>query len=107
MPDSSMSERRRRRLRLPRRAKYPIWSVKTITAYALVLILLTATCVFLLGKRSIFRDTELTLAIVSAALFVFLAVGLHHGVRVRRKDLPAAQMPDMPTPDFEAPDLGG
>ena len=89
------------RLRIPKRVRYPVWSVKTITVTALFVVTVTALSVFLLGKRSIFVETELTLGIVAAALFVFLAVGLYHGVRVRRRDVPTF---DAPGVDFA--DLG-
>jgi hypothetical protein len=72
----------------PRRVRYPVWSVKTITALAILVIALTATSVFLIGKKTLFYETELTLAIVAAVLFVFLSVGLYRGVRVKRRDLP-------------------
>jgi hypothetical protein len=77
-------------LPIPRRVNYHVWSIRTITLVALAVVTVTAASVFLLGKGSLFRETELTLAIVAAALFVFLAVGLYRGVRVRRWDLPGA-----------------
>ena len=102
-----------RRLHFPKRVRYPVWSVKTITVTGLFVIAVTAASVFLLGKRSVFVETELTLAIVAAALFVFLAVGLYHGVRVRRKDLPGTDVQtfsadgmDWSLPDG-LPDIGG
>lgn len=78
--------------KFPRRVRYPVWSVKTITATTLFVVGVTAAPVFLAGKRSIFVETELTLAILAAALFAFLAVGLYRGVRVRRKDLPGTDV---------------
>ena len=78
--------------RIPNRVRYPVWSVKTVTITALCVIAVTAASVFLLGKRSIFVETEMTLGIVGAALFVFLAVGLYHGVRVKRWDLPGVDV---------------
>src|SRR5919112_759059 len=89
----------KRLLRLPRRPAYRVWSVKTITIVALVVISLTATSVALLGKRSIFRETELTLALIALALFVFLAVGLYRGVRVRKRDLPNVEVKDLSVSD--------
>ena len=74
--------------RVPRRVRYPVWSVKTITVLAILVIALTATSVFLIGKKPLFYETELTLAIVAAVLFAFLSVGLYRGVRVKRRDLP-------------------
>jgi hypothetical protein len=76
------------RIRIPHRVNYHVWSVKTITITALVVITVTALSVFLLGRGSLFRETELTLAIVAAGLFLFLTIGLHRGVRVKRWDLP-------------------
>ena len=87
--------------RLPKRVRYPVWSVKTITAVAVFVLGVTAASVFLLGKRSVFAETELTLAIAAAALFVFLTVGLYRGVRVKRKDLPG-----VPVEGLEFADIG-
>ncbi len=84
--------RRIARPKFPKRVRYPVWSVKTITVTALFVTAVTAASVFLSGKRSVFVETELTLAIVAAALFVFLAVGLYRGVRVRRRDLPGTDV---------------
>jgi hypothetical protein len=74
--------------RIPKRVRYPVWSVKTITLLAILVIGLTATSVFVIGKKPLFYETELTLAIVAGVLFLFLAVGLYRGVRVKRWDLP-------------------
>src|SRR5688572_20119222 len=82
-----------RRPRL-RRDSPRVWSIKTITVVAIFVVLLTAVSVFTLGKRSLFHETELTLAIIAAGLFVFLAVGLYRGVRVRRGDLPGTDVKD-------------
>jgi hypothetical protein len=71
----------------PKRVRYPVWSVKTITVIAILVIALTAASVFLIGKKPLFFETELTLAIIAAVLFVFLSVGLYRGVRVKRRDV--------------------
>ena len=78
--------------RLPKRVRYPVWSVKTITVLAILVIALTATSVFLIGKKPLFYKTELTLAIIAAVLFAFLTVGLYRGVRVKRWDLPGVDV---------------
>jgi hypothetical protein len=78
--------------RFPKRVRYPVWSVKTITVLCILVIAITATSVFLIGKKPLFYETELTLAIIAAVLFVFLAVGLYRGVRVRRRDLPGVDI---------------
>lgn len=75
-------------LRVPHRTHYRVWSMRTITLVAIAVVTVTAVSVFLLGKGSLFRETGLTLAIVAAGLFVFLAVGLYRGVRVERWELP-------------------
>src|SRR3954454_6841476 len=74
--------------RLPHRVNYHVWSMRTITLVALTVVVVTAISVFLLGKGSLFRETELTLGIIAAALFVFLTFGLHRGATVKRWDLP-------------------
>ena len=84
------------RPKIPKRKRYPVWSVKTITALAVFVLAVTAASVFLLGKRSIFYETELTLAIIAAALFLFLSVGLYHGVRVKRRDVPGVDTSGIP-----------
>jgi hypothetical protein len=98
--------------KLPRRARYRVWSVRTITALGLITAGLTAALVYGLGKRSIFVETELTLTIIAAALFVFLAASLYHGVRVRRRDIPG-EVTGVPiekaldAPDFVSPVIEG
>ena len=72
----------------PKRVRYPVWSVKTITIMGILVIALTAASVFLIGKKPLLYETELTLAIIAGVLFVFLTVGLYQGVRVKRWDLP-------------------
>jgi hypothetical protein len=89
-----------RPVKLRSRASRRVWSIKTITVVGLCVVALTATCVFLFGKRSIFRETELTLGLVSAGLFVFLAIGLYRGVRVKRRDLPAVDVPNVSVGDM-------
>jgi hypothetical protein len=74
--------------RFPKRVRYPVWSVKTITVVAILVFALTAVSVFLIGKKPLFYETELTLAIIAGVLFVFLTAGLYQGVRVKRWDLP-------------------
>ena len=75
----------------PKRVRYPVWSVKTITVVAILVIAVTAASVFLIGKKPLLYETELTLGIVAGVLFVFLAVGLYRGVRVKRWDLPGVE----------------
>ena len=84
-------------LHVPHRVDYHVWSMKTITLVAIAVIVVTAVSVFLLGKASLFHETELTLAIIATSLFVFLSIGLFRGVRVKAWDLPGA---DVKTPDF-------
>jgi hypothetical protein len=75
------------RLHIPHRTNYHVWSIRTITLVAIMVVSVTAISVFLLGKGSLFRETELTLAIIAAGLFVFLSIGLYRGVRVKQWDL--------------------
>jgi hypothetical protein len=90
-----MSDELKRR-RLWRRPTYRVWSIKTITIVALFVVVLTATSVFVFGKRSLFAETELTLVIIAAGLFLFLSVGLYRGIRVRRRDLPGIAASETP-----------
>jgi hypothetical protein len=73
---------------VPHRVNYHVWSMRTITLVATAVIVVTSLSVFLLGKGSLFRETELTLGIIAAALFAFLTFGLHRGATVKRWDLP-------------------
>lgn len=98
--------------KIPKRVRFPVWSVRTITLTALSVLAVTAIAVFALGTRSLFVETELTLAIVAAALFVFLSVGLYQGARVRRWDLPAVEAKGVSFDDIaqnlpDALDVGG
>jgi hypothetical protein len=89
-----------RRRRFPKLVRYPVWSIKTITITAIVVVSLTALLVFGLGKWSLFHETEVTLGVVAAALFAFLAVGLYRGARVRRWDLPGADVKNVSMDDL-------
>jgi hypothetical protein len=90
--------------------------MRTITLVATAVIVVTALSVFLLGKGSLFRETELTLGIIAAALFAFLTFGLHRGVAVKRWDLPGVDqhLVDIGNfadglsnaPDFDVVDVG-
>lgn len=66
-----------------------VWSIKTVTVVALIVAALSAGSIFFFGHRSIFAETELTLGAIAMALFLFLTIGLYHGVRVRRRDIPS------------------
>jgi hypothetical protein len=67
--------------------QYPVWSAKSIALLALLALILSALLVYGLGKKSLFVETELTLAVIAAGLFVFLTVGLYRGVRIRKEQL--------------------
>jgi hypothetical protein len=80
------------------RGHYPVWSVKSIAWLAILTIAVTATAVFLGGRRSLIVELEWTLGVVSAALFTLLAVGLYRGAKLRETEAPSA--------DVKAPDMG-
>ena len=75
-----------------RRRTHRVWSIKTITIVAAIAISLTAANVYFFGKRSLFFETELTLSLIAAGLFLFLSVGLYRGMRLRRSDLPGTEV---------------
>ena len=82
-----MDPRETRYRHILRRPRRPVWSVKTAALVGVLVTGVTGAVIYLLGKRSLFAETELTLAAVSGVLFLFLAVGLYRGVRVRRRDV--------------------
>ena len=71
-----------------RRSRRPIWSVRTIALLGVIVVAVTCGLTYLLGQRSLFVETEISLVIVAGVLFFFLLVGLYRGVRVRRRDVP-------------------
>jgi hypothetical protein len=101
--------RSQQRIVLPTKTKlrkYPIWSVKTITILSLLLTAVVAAVVFFFGKESILVEAERISVIVAGALFLFLWIGLYHGIRVRKNEPAPASFEFIDT-DSSLPDLGG
>lgn len=69
-----------------RMRRYPVWSVKMILAVFVVGTLVAAPFVFWFGQRRLLQEMEVLLAIVAAGMFLFLAVGLFRGVRIRKRE---------------------
>jgi len=88
------------------RGHYPVWSTKAVAALALLTLGVSATVIFLAGKRSLIVELEWTLGVVSAALFTLLAVGLYRGATLREKDPPTADRPKVDLSDWQ-PDSTG
>ena len=89
-----------------------MWSVKSVAWLALLTLVVSATVIFIAGKRSLIIELEWTLGVVAAALFALLAVGLYRGARLREKEAPSAELtkvdlsewtPDSGVPDFDCP----
>lgn len=73
-------------------------SAKTLFFLSLCVIPLTAAGVYFLDfgdRRSLFQNAELGVSILSAALFLFLSVGLYHGVRLQEN---VGRITDTPFP---------
>ncbi len=86
--------------------KYPVWSVRTVTAMASVVAGLVAVLVGVLGHADFLRELEWTVAICAAGLFVLLATGLYMGARVKRKGLPDGQWTVTDAPeDYVSPEV--
>jgi hypothetical protein len=94
------------------RGHYPVWSVKSVSWLAVLTLAVSATVVFIAGKRSLVVELEWTLGVVAAALFALLAVGLYRGARLKEKEAPSAELtrvdlsdwtPDSSVPDFDCP----
>lgn len=75
-----------RRPLIPQRARYPVWSVRTITFVSVIVLSLTTLLMLVIEGRSLVAELEIVLTVVAACLLVFLTIGLYRGVRVRRKD---------------------
>lgn len=64
--------------------RYPILNTKVVALITLPVIVTITVLVFVLSDRSIFVESQITLAVISLCLFVFLATGLYRGVRLER-----------------------
>ena len=78
--------------------RYPVWSASSIALAGGLAAVVASVSVFLLGHKSFFVETEISLAIVAVGLFVFLAVGLYRGARVslERLDMRPETLPEVP-----------
>lgn len=68
--------------------RYVRVSPVVVTVASLILAPLVAGSVYFFGSKPFLVETELTLAVLSGLLFLFLAGGLYLGGRVRKKDAP-------------------
>jgi hypothetical protein len=77
----------RRRMR-----RYPVWSARVVLAVAVAGVAVVAPLVLLVGHRRLLVDMEFLVGVVAMAMFLFLAVGLYKGVRVRKKEAMAGDL---------------
>jgi hypothetical protein len=64
--------------------RYPIWNTRVVVLITLPVIVTITVLVFVLSDRSVFVESQITLAIISLCLFLFLTTGLYRGVRLER-----------------------
>lgn len=88
-----------------RERRYPIWSVRSVVAVGLIGFALTAGLVLAMGPGRLVTRLEVTLAVVAAALFLFLAVGLYSGARVRKREKVAGELKLVDVPDVDVSPL--
>jgi hypothetical protein len=69
-----------------RMRRYPVWSARVILAVAVAGVCVVAPLVLLVGHRRLMVDVEILGGVVAGAMFLFLAVGLYRGVRVRKRE---------------------
>jgi hypothetical protein len=67
--------------------RYPIWSAKSVALLAGVTVAATAVLVFAVSGKPVLSELQTTLAVLAVALFLFLTVGLYHGVRFKKEPL--------------------
>ena len=84
----------------------PLWSVRAIVLISIPVALVTLLLVVFVSSSSFVREMEITLAIIAAGLFLFLAVGLYRGVRLEK---PVVEDPEKPfgSADFDAASVVG
>jgi hypothetical protein len=70
-----------------RKKRYPIVNAKIVTLLSFLTILLTLALVFLIGHKTVFLRLEITLAIISICLFIFLFTGLYIGIRIQHEPI--------------------
>jgi Ca2+/Na+ antiporter len=75
-------------------ARYPIWSSRWVALQAVFVAIVAGVLIFSFGERSLLVRTEMTLAVIAAALFCFLSYGLYCGIRIRKEH--AAGQPAAP-----------
>lgn len=92
-----------------------LWNAKTIALLSAAVVIITASIVFFVSKRSIYDELEITVSIIALALFAFLAYGLYNGATIHGKPLfPELKFVDpsyvdaMPidAPDIDSIDIG-
>jgi hypothetical protein len=74
--------------RRPLRVRYPIWSVRTITTVSILIVAIISVLILVIGKRDLLVKAEWITVTVASCLFVFLFIGLYHGVRIRKNEPP-------------------
>jgi magnesium-transporting ATPase (P-type) len=64
-----------------------LWNAKTLALVSAAVVIITACTVFLLSKKSIYDELEITVSIIAFVLFAFLAYGLYNGATIVGKPL--------------------
>lgn len=106
------------------KTRSPLWSIRAIVLISIPVVIITLLLVFYFSTRSFVTELAIALGIIAVGLFIFLAVGLYHGVHLEE---PILENPDkpmgsagfdvgdavglaavMPTPDLKVdiPDVG-
>jgi hypothetical protein len=64
-----------------------LWNAKTIALVSAAVVIITACTVFLISKKSIYDELEITVSIIAFVLFAFLCYGLYNGATMVGKPL--------------------
>lgn len=70
-----------------RRRRYPVWRMRWVGTLLTLAALIVVVLVFLLGKKTLFVELEISLALIALILFVFLTIGLYYGARLKWEPL--------------------
>lgn len=88
MPETMYEVLSRKPRRGPaRKRRYPVWRMRWVGTLLTLSTLIVVLLVFLIGKKSLFVELELSLALIALVLFVFLTIGLYYGARLKWEPL--------------------
>lgn len=71
----------------PANDEYPetVWKLSTVVWISFIIILSVSLIIMLISKKSIYDEIEYIIVAVAAFLFIFLAIGLYSGAKMRGK----------------------